>query len=63
MPIKRWSAPNVYIWMHLNEPVHHPRQIALQVNTQGQKIRNHQDVPYPATRQARHGFVQAGFCL
>jgi hypothetical protein len=49
--------------MHLGESIDHPWQVALQVNSKGQKVRNHQDVPYAAIRQARHGFVQAGLRL
>jgi len=63
MPVERWSAANLHILMHLRESIHHPWQIALQVNSQGQKVRNHQDVPDAAIREARHGFVQGGLCL
>jgi hypothetical protein len=49
--------------MHLRESIDHPWQVALQVNSQRQKVRDHQDMPDAAIREARHGFVQAGLCL
>ena len=63
MPVKRRSAANLHILMHLRESIHHSRQVALQVNSQGQKVRNHQDMPYAAISEARHSLVQAGLCL
>jgi hypothetical protein len=63
MPVERRSAANPHVLMHLGESLHHSWQIALQVNSQGQEIGNHQNVPDATTGQASHRFVQAGLCL
>jgi hypothetical protein len=49
--------------MHLRDSFHHSWQVALQVDSQGQKVRNYQNLPDAAARQACNGFVQAGLRL
>ena len=58
MSVKRRSAANLHILKHLSDSLDHYRQVALQVNSQGQKIWNHQDVPDSSTRQMRHRLLQ-----
>ena len=63
MPIKWRCAANLNILMYWGEPIHHSRQIALEMNSQGQEVGNHQDLPDAAVCQPRHRLVQAGLRL
>jgi len=58
MPVERWSTANLNILMYLSEPIHHSGQVALQMNSQGQEVGHHQDLPDAAASQPRYRLIQ-----
>ena len=60
MAVQRWGDPHLDIPVDLAQLFHNGRQVALQMDSQRQEIRHHQDAGHARIRQMRHRFRQAG---
>ena len=60
MSVERRRNPDLQILVSLGELLHDGGQVALQVNPQGEEVRDHQDAARAGIRQMRHGLGQAG---
>ena len=60
MPVQRWSDADLHILMCLGQLFHDGWQVALQVDSEGQEVRDHQDSGHPGIGQASHSLGQIG---
>lgn len=60
MPVKRRCDADLDTGMDAREVFDDPGQVSLQVQPQGQKVRNNQDPGHAFAVQPRNGFIQGG---
>ncbi len=63
MAVERRSHTNLYIRLDARDIGNDSRKVTLEMQTEGEKIRRHQDSRGPAGRQARNSFGHVGRAL
>lgn len=60
MPVERRSDADLHILVDLGQLCHDGWQVALQMDSERQEVRDHQDSGHAGTGQTRHGLGQVG---